>query len=114
MIHEEIQLKLEEISSLNNVCDMIIALKEFNIDYKKTDFYKQTKMSLEDLFTFYRKINPINLKKIFKEIQKHISELNLESLESLLENFNLSAIGSFKDLAEHKDLLEAIRGLSNL
>lgn len=108
MTNEEIQQKLDEILLLTNTCDVIIALQDFNKEYKKSDFYKQTKMSLNDLLIMNKNLKPINIGKTFKEIQTQINELNLDNLNKVLDDFIESFQLSNIDLKETLKMFEGV------
>ena len=49
MNNQELELKIKEIIEMPNMFDMIIAAKDFEKDYKTSDFYKATKISLMEI-----------------------------------------------------------------
>ena len=49
MNNQELELKIKEIIEMPNMFDMIIAAKDIEKDYKTSDFYKATKMSLIEM-----------------------------------------------------------------
>ena len=46
MNNQELELKVKELLAIENFFDMIIAVKDFEKEYKNSDFFKSTKMSL--------------------------------------------------------------------
>ena len=46
----ELEAQFKVISQLNNSLDAIVELKKLNKEYKKSDFYKMTKMSIYDAY----------------------------------------------------------------
>ena len=47
MTNQEIIEKINTLMSENeNFCDLLLALKDFNKEYKKSDFYKKTRKCL--------------------------------------------------------------------
>ena len=82
----ELQKKVEEITSIENFFDMIEAVVNFEGEYKKTSFYKKTKMSLADVIKNYKILNTISLESLTTNIQKLINNINLEeSFGSILK-----------------------------
>jgi hypothetical protein len=49
MNNQELELKVKELLEIENFFDMIIAVKDFEKDYKGSDFYKTTKMPLMEV-----------------------------------------------------------------
>lgn len=90
MTNEELSLKFESIIIQNNFFNQIQALTEFEKEYKTSDFYKATKMSLKDVYknyALYRLLRygvEIDLGKAIDDIQSLINNLNLDNLEGLL------------------------------
>lgn len=90
MTNEELSLKFESIIVQNNFFDQVQALAEFEKEYKTSDFYKATKMSLKDVYKNYASYRllrygvEIDLGKAMDDIQNLINNLNLDNLEGLL------------------------------
>ena len=49
MNNQELELKIKEIINIPNMFDMIIAAQNFEKEYRKSDFYKTTKMPLNEV-----------------------------------------------------------------
>lgn len=49
MNNQELELKVKELLAIDNFFDMIIAVKDFEKEYKNSDFFKATKISLMDI-----------------------------------------------------------------
>ena len=43
----ELENKIKELLNIENYFDMIVAMKKFEPEYKKSDFFKETKMPLD-------------------------------------------------------------------
>lgn len=86
MNNQELFSKFTEISKTNNSLDLYCELKKMERQYKKSSFYKQTKLSI------------INAYKIF-------TMDGLIKINNLLHNSLISALAN-KDLAELSMLLE--------
>ena len=52
MTHEELNIKFQEFTKLNPF-ELHLALKDFMPEYKKSLFYKQTKMSIKKAYQLY-------------------------------------------------------------
>lgn len=109
MTNQEIQNKINELIAKDNICDIILGAKEFDVEYKKSDFYKQTKIGFLDLIKTYKQIMPIDINKLFKEIQDKINELDLTGLNNTLDAFIKEGVDltqDFKDgVKEFKQLV---------
>lgn len=73
----ELQNKIEEIVSIENFFDMIEAVVDFEGEYKKTSFYKKTKMSLTDVVKDYKILHSISLDGLMNNVQKMIDGLDV-------------------------------------
>lgn len=88
MENKEITAKLEEISTIPDFCDMVDALMVFNKDYKKTAFFKKTKMPLAKLFESYKLNKTLTLKGIFSNLQARINELDLSNITAIFDQIS--------------------------
>ena len=84
----EITAKLEEISTIPDFCDMVETLAIFNKDYKKTVFFKKTKMPLTKLFEAYKLNKTLTLKGIFANLQARIKELDLSNITAVFDQIS--------------------------
>lgn len=80
----ELQKKIEEIISIENFFDMIEAIVDFEGEYKKTAFYKKTRMSLIDVVKGYKILNTISLDGLMSNIQKMIDGLDVDKFLAVL------------------------------
>lgn len=88
MNNTELMEKIENIMSHDNFCDMAQELFEFNAEYVKSDFYKNTKMKLTDFISFYRQWQMSSIHSIFAQLQKEINALDLTRAEELINQFD--------------------------
>ena len=108
----ELEKEIKEIIDNSNFFDMIIKAKEFEKDYKTSDFYKKTKMSLWDILPkaslFYR----LNLDTFGIKLQKVINELDLTHLSELMDQaesiFKTEKEETYKQLQELEDFKNII------
>ena len=101
----ELQNKIQEITSIENFFDMIEAVVEFESEYKKTTFYKKTKMSLIDVIKGYKTLHIISLDGLIDNIQKVIDNLNVEKVFTVLNQ--LGDVFS----AENNEIREQVKNL---
>ena len=106
MENKEIVQRIEEISKIPNFCDMLEELAVFNKEYKKTSFFKKTKMPLAKLFESYRLNKLLTLKGIFASLQEGINSLDLSNINNLFDQISEQ---TQMDLAKGA---EAIKGLN--
>lgn len=87
MTNEEIIIKIEEIAEIANFCDKIEAVKAFESEYRKSAFYKNTKMPLFSLVKEYSLNKIMNFKAIGKGLQCIIDNLDVSKIVEILEKF---------------------------
>lgn len=54
---KELKNKIEELSNIKDCFDFLLKVSDFEKDYKKTYFYKKTRIKLLDLVSFYKNWN---------------------------------------------------------
>lgn len=91
--------RLEEIRQADNLCDEIIMLTGFEGEYKKSDFFKITKMPLMKLYVLNRLEKLLSLKELFKNLQEGINGLDAEHFTNLLDQVNTQTAS---DIAQYK------------
>jgi hypothetical protein len=104
--------KKEEISSTDNViiegtlkkvynevnfCDKILELKKFNSDYLDSNFYKETKIELFDLYRMYVEERVGSPAVFLDYVQKNLNTLNLDNLKTVLSEFSHETDASYED-----------------
>lgn len=77
MNNQNLLQALNEIAIIENPLDRFVALKQFNKKYKKSHFYKQTKLNVFKAFELITKISSIEL----------INKINILLSEENLSNF---------------------------
>lgn len=85
MNNQELELKVKELLNISNFFDMIIAVKEFEKEYKNSEFFKATKMPLMDVIKNAKVWYSINLDVIVNNIQRVIDNLDLSKLNQIIE-----------------------------
>lgn len=85
MNNQELELKVKELLDINNFFDMIVTAKEFEKEYKNSDFFKVTKMPLMEVIKNAKVWYSINLDVIVNNIQRVIDNLDLSKLNQIIE-----------------------------
>lgn len=115
MTNQEIIEKINTLMSENeNFCDLLLALKNFNKEYKKSDFYKKTRISLNRLVRQYRAYSFTNLDEIFGRIQEKINNLDLSNVQNIVDTLGFNTDREIEDLNSSwnglKDLVSMVAG----
>ena len=110
MNNQELESKVKEILSIENFFDMMEAVFAFEKEYKTTEFYKQTKMSLIEVMKESKIWYALQLKDIGSKIQSFINDLDLSNLNKILEQLGdiygqeneetLNIIKEFKEIVK--------------
>lgn len=108
MNNKELETKIKSIITIDNMFDMIICAKNFEKEYKTSDFYKATKMSLNEVIKNAKVFYLINPNDIKDRIQTIINGLDLNSLDHLLEQ-----IGQTFE-KENQETLDVLNNLKDL
>lgn len=115
MTNQEIIEKINTLMSENeNFCDLLLALKDFNKEYKKSDFYKKTRISLNRLVRQYRAYSFTNLDEIFDRVQEKINNLDLSNVQNIVDTLGFNTDREIEDLNGSwnglKDLVSMVAG----
>ena len=110
MNNQELELKVKEILSIENFFDMMEAVFAFEKEYKGTEFYKKTKMSLIEVIKESKIWYALQFKDIGNKIQSFINDLDLSNLNNVLEQLGdvygqeneetLNIIKEFKEIVK--------------
>ena len=115
MTNQEIIEKINTLMSENeNFCDLLLALKNFNKEYKKSDFYKKTRISLNRLVRQYRAYSFTNLDAIFDRVQEKSNNLDLSNVQNIVDTLGFNTDREIEDLNSSwnglKDLVSMVAG----
>ena len=115
MTNQEIIEKINTLMSENeNFCDLLLALKNFNKEYKKSNFYKKTRISLNRLVRQYRAYSFTNLDEIFDRVQEKINNLDLSNIQNIVDTLGFNTDREIEDLNSSwnglKDLVSMVAG----
>lgn len=108
LTNEYLNTRLYEILSQNsNFFDVVLKLKEFEKEYKQSDFFKQTKMSLFDLVNEAKIFYLTNTSILIDKLNKIIEGLSVDKLlavlqegGSILESNNNATLEQLKEFKE--------------
>jgi len=81
----ELEQKIKEILAISNYFDLKIELKKFEPEYKSTEFYKTTKIPLNEVIQDARMHYALQLENIGTKIQNIINNLSLEKVNEILD-----------------------------
>ena len=87
MTQQDINELVKTIAESNNVCEAMLMIVNSEKEYKQSDFYKQTKISLIDLIKTYKTIHPINWQEVKEELQNIVDNLSFDHLQNMLDSF---------------------------
>ncbi len=85
MNHIELEQKIKKILMIENYFDMVIAAKEFEKEYKSTEFFKLTKKPLAEVLKESKIYYALQLNDLNKKIQDIINSLDMTKIEDLLD-----------------------------
>lgn len=81
----ELEQKIQEIIKMDSYCDMQIAIKQFQKQYKQTDFYKNTHMPLQQLVKESRLHYALQLKDLAAKLQELLDTLSFDKLNEMFD-----------------------------
>lgn len=87
MNNQELELRVKELLEIENFFDMIIAVKEFEKDYKGSDFYKTTKMPLMEVIKNSKMWYLISLNSLTHKLQTMLNNLDFERVNQILNQY---------------------------
>lgn len=107
MNNQELELKVKEILEIENFFDMIEAAVALKKEYKRTKFYKKTKMPLIEVIKGSKAWYALQLKDIGNKIQGLIDDLDFNKFNELLNQLgdiysqeNEETLNIFKEFKE--------------
>ena len=103
MNNQELELKLKEILEKDNIFDVVEATVEFDKEYRKTDFFKKTKMPLMEMVKNGKLWYTLNLDSLGVKLQKLIDNLDFENINGILND-----VGSTYE-KENRETLDIIK-----
>ena len=108
MNNTELEIKLKELLNAKNYFDYALSVKEFEKEYKNSEFYKITKKPLKDVLFEARLHYFFTFDGIGGRVQEVIDSLTLEKLESIMDKM------AEVFMKENTDVLDAAKILKEL
>lgn len=106
----ELENKVKELIKIDNYFDFILAVKDFDKDYKTSDFYKKTKKPLAEVMKESRVYYALQLEDLANRLQDIIDNLSLENINDLLDKIgNIFA----QENTEIRESLEVMKDLKD-
>lgn len=110
MTNQELEFKIKEIIKIENYFDMVVELKKFEKEYKKSDFYKATHQSLMSMVKNARIHYALQLDDLFDKIQEKVNTFDLSKLNELVDKFGDQLLSTN---LENQDLLAELKNSIN-
>lgn len=104
----ELEQKIKELIMIENYFDLIEKVKEFEKEYKNSDFYRNTKMPLDKVIREARIHYALNFVGVGNQLQKVINNLDISHLNELLDQIG-ETFG--RENQEINEQLEVIKDL---
>lgn len=108
MTNQELEKKIKELLKIQNYFDFIVAAKKFNKEYKKTEFYKQTRCPLKKVLEKARIFYFLQMDELFSRVQDKLDGLNFDNVNNIINQ--LGDVFS----QENTDIMKAISTLKDL
>ena len=105
----ELEARIKTLCAIENYFDMVIAIKDFEKEYKTTDFYKMTKRSLENVVKEARLHYALQLKDLGRQLQTLIDNLSLENVNDLLDKMGLVFGEENKEIKESLEIMKDLK-----
>lgn len=108
MNNEELQNKIKEILKISNYFDMVVAIRKFELQYKKSTFYKTTRKPLKEVIREAKVFYLTNLDDAKILLQNFINDLNFDNLKDILDQAgNVYA-------AENKEITDLVKEFKDI
>jgi hypothetical protein len=95
--NEMIQAFMMKVMEMPNFCDRIQEILKNEKEYERSNFYKETKITLVDLYKNYRQDQLLSPEVFLNYIQENINKLDLTNLKKVLSAFNEETDKTYKD-----------------
>ena len=108
MNNYELELKIQEILDTKNFFDMMEQAVAFEKEYKQTQFFKNTKMPLQDVLKYSKAWYAFNFDSLAVKLQTMINELNFDKIQDIINQF-----GNIFD-SENKEVASQLEQIKNM
>ena len=105
----ELEARIKTLCAIENYFDMVIAIKDFEKEYKTTDFYKMTKRPLENVVKEARLHYALQLKDLGNHVQELLDNLSLENVNDILEKMGVIFGEENKEIKESLEVLKDLK-----
>ena len=85
MNKQELELRVKEILHESNFFDMILKAKEFEKEYKNSEFYRATKLPLMEVIKNAKMWYLMQLDDVTNKLQNIINQLDLTKISEVIE-----------------------------
>lgn len=113
MTNQELELKLKELLNIRNYCEYAIAVKQFEKQYKQTDFYKTSKMPLKKALMEMRIHCLFNIDNLLQKTQYFINNLDTEKVQEIISNLGETFAVENAEISQSIELLNEIMNGNN-
>ena len=107
MNNQELELKIKEILENKNFFDMVEAAISFEKEYKRTDFYKKTRIPLIEVIKAAKMWYLTQIENIGDKVQGFINKLDFNNINDILNQLgdvyakeNEETLNIFKEFKE--------------
>lgn len=114
MNNQELEQKIQKIIAQENYFDIIESAKQFESEYRTSDFYKHTKIALKDLLMPAYKFYNCRWDSIKNRLQKVIDGLSIDKFYDLTEQLsdtftkeNQEIAKQYEQLQDFKDIIKS-------
>ena len=105
----ELEARIKTLCAIENYFDMVIAIKDFEKQYKTTDFYKMTKRPLEVVIKEARLHYALQLKDLSRQVQALIDGLSLENINDILDKMGMVFTEENKEIKEGLEIFKELK-----
>lgn len=105
----ELENKVKELIKIDNYFDFVLAVKDFDKDYKASDFYKKTKKPLAEVMKESRIYYALQLKDLANRLQDLIDNLSLDNLNDLLNQMGDTFAQENSEIRESLEVLKDLK-----
>ena len=106
----ELENKIKELIQIDNYFDFVLAVRDFEKDYKTSDFYKKTRKPLAEVMKESRIYYALQLKDINNRLQNLLDNLSLDNLNDLLDKMGDTFSRENLEIKENLEVFKDLKG----